>query len=302
MGGDKVFHFRDCAVEGSQTFHLHAGNGGCPETGLAGWFGEAQGGVGADAGIAAATATDEGGGVEEEFVLLMGGVNEDAIGMGQDDFFGSEVGIELGGFENVGLPGEVFGFDHVTFEDIDVGQGLFHLRPGFVFQFFAAQNTHKSLHVGCDGDLFFMEGLNDVQADFAAQAGANDCGRGGKIFYICGSDGACYPGDGKIAQIRVGGGVIQGHEGGGRGEGGVAIDAGIAEGFDDMGVFLGQAGDDRDTRSEFGSGMGSVIDSAAIHIFGFCGGDNFIFGVIADVKYVVGLLGHYVFLVDVRCF
>ncbi len=137
-----------------------------------------------------------------------------------------------------------------------------------------------------------MEGLDNVQANFTAQAGANDCGGGGKIFYISGSDGAGYSGDGKIAEIRVGGGVIQGHEGGGWGESRVAIYTGIAEGFDDMRVFLGQAGDDRDMGAEFGSRMGSVIDSAAIHIFGFCGRDDFIFGVIANVKYIVRLLGH----------
>jgi hypothetical protein len=45
--------------------------------------------------------------------------------------------------------------------------------------------------------------------------------------------------------------------------------------------------DDRNLRAEPFRGVGGVIDCAAIHVFGASGGDDGVFGVVADVEYVV---------------
>ena len=212
FGMDQGFHFADGTVEGSQIFHFQAGDCRRPDASFARSHGEAHGNIRTDAGIAAPTAPIQACRIKIHLMEFAIRINEQTVLVGQDDFPGSHIGVEFGGFEDIGFAGEEFRFDGIAFDHIHMRQGGLHFIPGFIFQFHAAQDTHKTLHIGSDEHVFIFECADDIHPHFASQAGTDHSGFGIDVFHITGCDRASRTGDRKVADVGVGGRIFEFHQ------------------------------------------------------------------------------------------
>ena len=78
-GFNEDFDIMNGAVKRAESFHFQAGDGGSPDAGFERGFGEAHGDVGADAGVAAAGAAIQPGGIETQFVELILGKDKQTV-------------------------------------------------------------------------------------------------------------------------------------------------------------------------------------------------------------------------------
>ena len=110
-----------------------------------------------------------------------------------------------------------------------------------------------------------------------------------EIFYISGSDGSGDPG---TVRVRISGlavGYSECHQCGGWGISGVAIDPGLRHVCPLHTHPPGRGGSPGHLETQAGSGLGCIMRPTAIHICASVTGcDDRVFGVIADIKYIIG--------------
>ena len=105
--------------------------------------------------------------------------------------------------------------------------------------------------------------------------------------HIGGGDRAGGGSHSQGADVRVHGGVVELHQGGLGRIGDKAVDARLVPPVHHPLILNRQPGDHGDLPAQAGSGMGGVVDRAAIGVAGTGRVHDGIFGVIADVENVI---------------